>query len=150
MRVQHWRVSCSNGCRVVDDNDLSNELLRDRRRLVGVAHDLSPSDLVLCNASDVEADVVSRLSRRHPNVMSLDRFYLAELSGGIEDDLVTILHNTRLYTSHRDSSNTSDRVHVLNWNAKRLVQRLRRRHEIVTRIEHCNRLVRRHVVELFR
>src|SRR5438093_1989946 len=150
MRVQHWRVSCGDGCRVVDDNDLSNELFSDRRRLVGVAHDLSPSDLVLCNASNVEADFVSMLSLRLLILQIIKRIYLAELSGGIEDDLVTILHNTRLDTSHRDSSNPSDRVHVLNWNAKRLVQRLRWRNEIVKRIEHCNPLVPRRVGALFR
>ena len=72
MRVQHWCVSCGDGGRVVDDNDLSDELFRDGRWLVGVAHDLSPSDLVLCNASDVEADVVSRLSFRHTYMMGLD------------------------------------------------------------------------------
>src|SRR6266487_2386435 len=150
VRMQHWRVSRGDGGRVVDDNDLSNELFRDRRRLVGVAHDFSPSDLVLCNASDVEADVVSRLSLRHSNVMSLDRFYFAKFSGGIEDYLVTILHNTGLDASYRDGSNTSDRVYVLNRNAQRLVQGLRWRNEIVERIVHCNPLVPRRVRALFR
>src|SRR5206468_6158507 len=144
------RVSCSNGSWVVDDDYLSNELFRDRRRSVCVAHNLATSDLVLCNASDVEADVVSRLSLRHPYVMGLDRFYFTELAGGIEDDLVAILHNTCLDTSHRDSSNTSDRVHVLNRNAKRLVQGLWWWDEIVERIEHRNPLVPRRVGAFFR
>src|SRR5438128_204222 len=150
VRMKHRSVSCSDGSWVVDYDDLSDEFFRYRRWLVRVAHSLSPSDLVLCNSSDVEADVVSRLSLRHPNMMGLDRFYLAELSGGIKDDLVTIFHNTRLDTPHRHSSNTGDCVHVLNRNAKRLVQGFRWRNEIVKGIVHCNSLVPGRVRALLR
>src|SRR5207247_3734800 len=82
--VQNWRVTSRNRRRVVYDDDPADERFCDGRWLVGVAHDLTSPDLILCNTAHVEPYVVSRLCLGHSHMMSLDRLHLTKLPEGMK------------------------------------------------------------------
>src|SRR5207253_10460963 len=65
---------------MVDDDDLANECLCDRRRVVSVAHNFPSTNLILGNTAYVEPYVVSGFRFGHSNMVSLDRLALADFA----------------------------------------------------------------------
>src|SRR6266851_470384 len=141
MGVQYWSVSGSDGGWMVNDNNLANECLCDRWRIVRVTHDLASPNLILCDTADVEPNVVSRFCFGHSNVVGLDRLALADLPGRHEDHLVPVLQHSRLDPSHRDSPDSGYGVDVLDGNSQWLVERLRWWNNSVQRIQYAETFV---------
>src|SRR2546426_3099683 len=141
MGVQYWSVSGSDGGWMVDDDNLADECLCDRWRVVCVTHDLASPYLILCDTADVEPNVVSRFCFGHSNVVCLDRLAFSDLSGRHEDHLVSVLQYSRLDASYRDSPDSGYRVNVLDGNSQWLVERLRWWNNSVQRIQYTETLV---------
>src|SRR6266550_7874205 len=109
---------------MVNDDDLADECLCDGGWVVRVAHDFASPNLILCNTTDVEPNVVSGFSFGHSDMVCLDRFALADFAGGHEDHFVTVLQYACLDPSHRDSPDSGYGVNVLDRNSQWLVKRL--------------------------
>src|SRR5712692_8913434 len=133
---------------MVDDDDLPQKLLRDRRRVVGRTENRPPPEVGLRDAPQVEADVVACLGLLHWCVMSLDRLHLCGDALRHYDNGVPDFHLPSFYPSDGHSPNPCDRVDVLDWNPQRLVNRLRRLGEAVEDLEEGRPLVPRHVRRL--
>src|SRR5437667_3056525 len=139
--VQYRSVSGSDSGWMVNDDDLADESFCDCRRVVRAAHDFRSSNLVLCDTSDVEPDVVSGFSFAHSNVVGLDRLALADFARGHEDDFVPVLQHSRLDPSYRDCPDSGYGVNVLDWNSQWLVERLGWWNNSVQRIQYAWTLV---------
>src|SRR2546422_732443 len=87
---------------MVNDDDLADECLRDRGRVVRVTHDLASPNLILRNTPNVEPNVVTRFSLGHSNMVRLDRLALADFARGHEDHFVSVLQHSSLHPSHLD------------------------------------------------
>src|SRR5216684_7025108 len=141
MGVQYWSVSGSDGGWMVNDDNLADECLCDRRWVVRVTHDLASPYLILGYTADVEPNVVSRFCLGHSNVVGLDRLALADLSGRHEDHLVPVLQHSRLDPSDWYSPDSGYGVDVLDGNSQWLVERLRWWNNSVQRIQYTETLV---------
>src|SRR5438876_1354730 len=98
---------------MVDDDDLANECLCDRRRVVSVAHNFPSTNLILGNTAYVEPNVVSGFRFGHSNMVSLDRLALADFARWHEDHFVPVFQYARLDPSHWDRSRREiGRAHV--------------------------------------
>src|SRR6266851_2202279 len=122
--VQYWSVSGSDGGWMVDDDNLADERLCDRWRVVRVTHDLASPNLILRDTADVEPDVVSGFCLGHSNMVRLDRFALADFARGHEDHFVSVLQYSRLDASYRDGPDSGYRVNVLDGNSQWLIEGL--------------------------
>jgi len=112
--IQDWRVSVGHLSGVVQDNDLSGEVLDSGGRLVlGVRGDVSSLDVLNRHVLDVKSNVVSGGSLRERFVMHLHGLDLcAQLVGGESDDHAG-LDNSGLDTAHWNCSNASNFVNIL-------------------------------------
>src|SRR5947199_4873664 len=126
---------------MVDDDDLANECLCDRRRVVSVAHNFPSTNLILGNTAYVEPYVVSGFRFGHSNMVRLDRLALADFARWHENHFVTVLQYARLDPSHRDSPDSGNGVNVLDRNSQRLVKRLGRWNDSIQRIKYAGTLV---------
>src|SRR3989441_1443646 len=126
---------------MVNDDDLADECLRDRGRVVRVTHDLASPNLILRNTPNVEPNVVTRFSLGHSNMVRLDRLALADFARGHEDHFVPVLQHACLDPSHRDSPDSGYSVNVLDWNSQWLVKRLGRWNNSVKRVQNAGTLV---------
>src|SRR3989442_4208387 len=126
---------------MVDDDDLADECLCDRWRVVRVTHSLASPNLSLGNATDVEPDVVSGFSLGHSDMVCPDRLALADFARGHEGHLVPVLQHSSLDPSHWDSSDSGYGVNVLDWNSQWLVERLGRWNNSVKRVQYAGTLV---------
>src|SRR6266550_4112029 len=126
---------------MVNDDDLADERFCNRRWVVGVAHDLASTNLILCNTTDVEPNVVSGFSFSHSNMVRLDRLALADFARRHEDHFVPVLQYACLDPSHRDSPDSGNGVNVLDWNSQWLVERLGRWNDSIQRIKYAGTLV---------
>src|SRR5437016_6652586 len=77
---------------MVDDDDLANECLCDRRRVVSVAHNFPSTNLILGNTAYVEPYVVSGFRFGHSDMVSLDRLTLADFPRCIENTFFPVFH----------------------------------------------------------
>src|SRR6267143_229385 len=141
MRVKYGSVSGGDGGWMVNDDNLTDECLCDRWWVVGVTHDFASPYLVLCDASYVEPDVVSGFCFGHSNVVRLDRLAFSDLPGRHEDHLVSVLQDSRLDASNRDSPDSGYGVNVLDRNSQRLVERLRWWNNSVQRFQYTETFV---------
>ena len=71
---------------------------------------------------DVESDVVTRLALNELLVMHFDGLDFSGDVGGSEVYDHASLDDTSLDTTDRDSSNTTDLVHILEWETERFVR----------------------------
>src|SRR6266571_3395376 len=126
---------------MVNDDDLADECFCDGGWVVRVAHDFASPNLILCNTTDVEPNVVSGFSFSHSDMVRLDRLALANFARRHEDHFVPILQHSRLDPSHRDSPDSGYGVNVLDWNSQWLVERLGRWNDSIQRIKYAGTLV---------
>src|SRR2546430_17081645 len=141
MGVQYRSVSGSDGGWMVNDDNLADECLCHSRWVVRVAHDFASPNLVLCDAPDVEPNVVPRLRFGHSNVVCLDRLAFSHLPRWHEDHLVSVLQYSRLDASYRDGPDSGYRVNVLDGNSQWLVERLWWWNNSVQRFEYADAFV---------
>ena len=114
VNVEDRGVSDGHDGGVVQDDDLCSEGLSNRRRVVNRSCDVSPLDLVLCDSTDVESNVVSGDCLGQLLVVHLDGLDLTSDVGRHEDDLGLGLEDSGLDTSDRNGSNSSDGVDILD------------------------------------
>src|SRR6266705_3695223 len=145
VRVEDRRVPGRDDARMVQDDDLRGEGLRDRRRVVRRPGDVAPAEILLVDPADVEADVVARLRLRDLLVVHLDRLDLADLVRGHEVDLHPDLQDPGLDAADGHGPRARDRVDVLHREAQREVRRLRRDGQGVQRLDEGRDLVPRHL-----
>src|SRR5437870_11362500 len=126
---------------MVNDDDLADERLCDGGWVVRVAHDLASPNVILCNTTDVEPNVVSGFSFGHSNMVCLDRLALADFARRHEDHFVSVLQYARLDASDGNSPDSGNGVNVLDWNSQWLVERLGRWNDSVQRIKYAGTLV---------
>src|SRR5881296_3537090 len=131
VRVEDRRVPGRDDARMVQDDDLCGEGLRDRRRVVRRSRDVASAEVLLVDPADVEADVVARLRLRDLLVVHLDRLDLADLVRGHEVDLHPDLQEPGLDPADGHGARARDRVDVLDREAEREVRRLRRHRQVV-------------------
>src|SRR5947209_13976850 len=143
--VEDRRVPGRDDARMVQDDDLRGEGLRDRRRVVRRSRDVAPAEVLFVDPADVEADVVARLRLRDLLVVHLDRLDLADLVRGHEVDLHPDLQEPGLHAADGHGPGARDRVHVLDREAQREVRRFRGDGELVQRLDEGGSLVPRHL-----
>merc|ERR1719452_122396 len=107
---------------VVEDNDLGGEVGHTRGGLVlRVRRDVSSLDVLDGDVLDVEANVVSGNSVGERLVVHLHGLDLSGQHVGGEGDDHARLDDTGLNTTHRDCSNSSDFVDILEGQPEGLV-----------------------------
>src|SRR5438128_1416781 len=131
VRVEDRRVPGRDDARMVQDNDLCGEGLRDRRRAVRRSRDVAPAEVLLVDSADVEADGVARLRLRDLLVVHLDPRDLADLVRAHEVHLHPALQEAGPDPADRHGARARDRVDVLDREAEREVRRLRRHRQVV-------------------
>src|SRR5438094_4403855 len=145
MGVEDRRVPGRDDARMIEDDDLRGEGLRDRRRVVRRPGDVASAEVLLVDPADVEAEVVARLRLRDLLVVHLDRLDFADLVRGHEVDLHPDLQEPGLDPADGDSAGARDRVDVLHREAQRQVRRLRRDRELIEGLDERRPLVPRHL-----
>jgi len=120
--IKDWCVSSVDLTRVVQDNDLSGEVVGSLWWiLLGVTGDVSSLDFLDGDVLHVEANVVTWKGLFQGLVMHLNGFYFSgETRWGKCGDK-TWLDDTSFDTAHWNSSNTSDFVNILEWETERHV-----------------------------
>merc|ERR1719317_1709286 len=124
--IQDWAVSIRDLSRVIQDNDLSSEVLNSRSWLVlGVRGNVSSLDVLHRHVLDVEANIVSGSTRGEGLVVHLNGLNLSGQHVRGEGDDHAGLDDSSLDTAHWHCSNTSNFVDILKGKPKRLVCRSR-------------------------
>ena len=119
--IEHWRVVVSNAL-VLDDNHLGVEAADTRRGgCLGVAGNHTTGKLLHGQTLDVETNIVTRAGGGQLLVVHLNTLALSGQTGGGEFNLHAWLEETSLNTADGDSTDTLDLVHILEWQAERLV-----------------------------
>merc|ERR550539_1488313 len=122
--IQHRRVAVTNLTRMVQDNDLSGEVLGGECRLVlGIGCDVSTLDVLNGDVLDVEANIVSGNGLGEGFVMHFNRFDFSGQHVGSKSDDHTRLDDTSLDTTNGHCSNTANFVDILERQSQRLVGR---------------------------
>jgi hypothetical protein len=122
--VQHWGVAVANLSRVVHDDDLGGEagsLLG--RVILGVGGHIPTLQILHSNVLHVEANIVTRKGLLESLVVHLHRLHLSSQTAGTKGNNHTRLDDTGLNTANRDSSNTTNLVHILKGETQGLVRR---------------------------
>merc|ERR550519_2288662 len=122
--IQDWAVPIRDLSRVVQDNDLSSEVLHTRGWLVlRIRGNISSLNVLHRHVLDVEPYVVSGGSLGKGLMVHLNRLNLSGEHVGGEGDDHTGLDDTSLHTTHWHCSNTSNFVNILEGKPERLVCR---------------------------
>jgi len=122
--IQDGGVAVADLSRVVQDNDLSGEVLGGASGVVlGVGGNIATLDILDGNVLDVEANVVSGHGLGERLVVHLNGLNLSGQVVGSEVDDHTGLDDTSLDTTDGHCSNTANFVDVLEGQAKGLVGR---------------------------
>merc|ERR1719402_1394057 len=122
--IQDWAVPIRDLSRVVQDNDLSSEVLHTRGWLVlGIRGNISSLDVLHRHVLDVEPNVVSGGSLRKGLVVHLNRLNLSGQHVGGKSDNHARLDDASLHTTNWHCSNTSNFVNILAGKPERLVCR---------------------------
>jgi len=122
--IKDRAVSVGNLARVVEDNNLSSEVLNSRSWLVlGIRGDVSSLDVLDRHVLDVEPNVVSWGSLGEGLVVHLHGLDLSSQLVGSESNDHAGLDDSSLDTTHWDCSNTSNFVNILKRQPKGLVGR---------------------------
>jgi len=120
--IEHWGISSVDLTRVVEDDDLSIEVLSLLWGVVlGITSNHTTANILYRQVLDVETNVVTWNSLREGDVVHLNRFNFSGHVSGRECDVHAWFKDTSLNTPYRDSSNTSDFVHILKGNAEGLL-----------------------------
>lgn len=144
--IEHGRVSVGNLSRVVHHNDLSLERRHTRGGIVlGIRGDVSTTEILDGNVLDVEANVVSRDGLRKRLVVHFDRLDFSNNTSGGEHCVDTGLDDTSLNTADRDSSDTTNLVHILERKTEGLISGALGRGDQVKCLEQVGSLVPGHV-----
>ena len=113
--IKDRAVSVGNLARVVEDNNLSSEVLNTRSWLVlGIRGDVSSLDVLDRHVLDVEPNVVSWGSLGEGLVVHLHGLDLSSQLVGSESNDHAGLDDSSLDTTHWDCSNTSNFVNILD------------------------------------
>jgi len=120
--IKDWSVTSTDLTRVVKDDNLGVEGLSSLRWVVlGVTGDVTTTDFLDGNVLDVEANVVSWETLDKLLVVHLDGLdFSGDTSWGEGDDHAG-LDSTGLDTADWYSANTTDLVHILEWQTEWLV-----------------------------
>jgi len=120
--IEHRRVTSMDLTGVVQDDDLSGEVLALSGGIVlGVTSDVTTTNILDGDVLDVEADVVTGGSLLESFVMHLDGLALSGDHVGGEGDDHAGLEHTGFDTADGYCSDTADLVDVLKGNSERLV-----------------------------
>ena len=121
--IENGRVPVANLAGVVQDDDLSVEVLAARGRLVlGVGGDEAALDVLDGDVLDVESHVVSGAGLGQGLVVHLHGLDLGGEGGGREGDHHAGLDDAGLDTAHGHRSNAANFVDVLEGQAEGLVE----------------------------
>ena len=113
--IKDRTVSVGHLTRVVEDNDLSSEVLNSRSWLVlGIRGDISSLDILHGHVLDVEPDVVSWGSLGERLVVHLHGLDLSGQLIGSESNDHAGLDDSSLDTTHWNCSDTSNFVNILD------------------------------------
>jgi len=120
--IEHWGISGVDLTGVIEDDDLGVEVLSLLWGVVlGITSNHTTANILNRQVLDVETDVVAWQSLWEGDVVHLNRLYFSGHVCGGECDVHAWLEDTSLNTSYRDSSNTSDFVHILKGDAEGLL-----------------------------
>jgi len=112
--IQDRRVAVANLSGMVQDNDLSGEVLASKSRLVlGVRSDITTLDVLDGNVLDVETNVVSGSGLREGFVVHLNGLNLSGQVVRSKGNDHAGFDDTSFDTTNGHSSNTTDFVNVL-------------------------------------
>jgi len=120
--IEDWSVTSTNLTRVVEDNDLSIERLGTLWWIVlGVTANVATTNFLDRDVLDVEANIVTWKTFDELFVVHFDGLdFSGDTSWGEGDDH-TGLDGTSLDTTDWHCSDTTNLVHVLEWETERLV-----------------------------
>jgi len=120
--IEDWSVSVSDLTRVVHENDLGVEGIGTLWWIVlGVTSNVTTTDFLNGNVLDVEADVVSGKTLSELFVMHLDGLDFSGDTSWGEGNNHSWLDDTGFDTSDWNSANTTDLVHILEWETEWLL-----------------------------
>merc|ERR1719260_354521 len=120
--IQDWAVSIRDLSRVVQDDNLSSEVLYSSGGLIlGIRGNISSLDVLHRHVLDVETNIVSGSGLGERLVVHLNGLNLSGQHVGGESDDHAGLDDTSLDTAHWHCSNTSNFVDILEGKPKRLV-----------------------------
>ena len=122
MAIQDWGVAVGDLTRVVEDDNLSKEVLGGEGGLVlGVGCDVTTTDVLDGDVLDVEANVVTGDSLRESFVVHLDRLdFSGQVDRGKSDNHAG-LDDASFDTTDWDRSDTANFVDVLKGKSEGLV-----------------------------
>jgi hypothetical protein len=134
--IQHRGVAVRDLTRVVEDDDLSEEVLGGKGGLVlGVGGDVTTTDVLDRDVLDVEADVVTGDGLGESFVVHLDGLdFGGQVNGGKGDDHAG-LEDTSFDSTDWHRSDTADFVDVLKGKSEGLVGRTSGRHDGIESLE---------------
>lgn len=135
--VEHRGVSYGEDRRVLEHDDLCGELVSNGRWVVDWTTDIAAANIVLSNTTNVETNVVSWKCFCELFVVHLDGFYFSNDVCRHEGDLLSFLKDTGLDTTYWHSSDTGNRVDILDWESERFVGRHFWHGEQIDRCKKC-------------
>ena len=122
MAIEHWGISIADLTRVVQNDDLGQEVSSFSCGVVlGIRADVTSSDFLNGDVLDVETDVVAWNGFSQGLVMHLNGFDFSGKVGWGERDGHAWLEDTGLNSTHWDSSDTTDLVDVLKGKSQGLL-----------------------------
>ena len=120
--IQHGGITSMDLTRVVQNDDLSGEVIRLSGGIVlGVTSHVTTADILDRHVLHVEADVVTRGSLRESLVVHFNRLDFSGDTSGSEGDNHARLQDTSLNTTDGYCTNTANLVDVLQGDTERLV-----------------------------
>nr|GMD73537.1 translation elongation factor 1-alpha [Ipomoea batatas] len=121
--VQHRSISITDLSRVVHDDDLRGEVSSSFGRVIlGVRGNITTLQILHSNILHIEPDIVTGKCLLKGFVVHFNRLNFSGKTRRSKCNNHTRLQDTSLHTTHRDSSNTTDLVHILKWKSEGLVR----------------------------
>lgn len=144
--IKHWTIPSLDLTRVVEDDDLSEELSGFSGRVIFlVSTDISSFDIFDGDVFNVESNIVSRDSFCELFMVHFHRLDLGFHVDWGEDNVHTGLENSGFHSSYWDCSNTTDLVNILEGKSEWLVNGSFGGDDVVEGLEECGTLVPSHV-----
>nr|GMC59369.1 translation elongation factor 1-alpha [Ipomoea batatas]GMC59382.1 translation elongation factor 1-alpha [Ipomoea batatas]GMC90180.1 translation elongation factor 1-alpha [Ipomoea batatas]GMD25341.1 translation elongation factor 1-alpha [Ipomoea batatas]GME11717.1 translation elongation factor 1-alpha [Ipomoea batatas] len=121
--VENRSITVTNLTRVVHDDNLGGEVGGSFRWVIlRVGSNVTTLEILHSNILHVESNIVTRKSLLKSFMVHLNRLNFSGQARRSEGDNHTRLEDTSLHTTHRDSSNTTNFVHILEWETEGLVR----------------------------
>nr|GLL43076.1 unknown [Ipomoea trifida] len=121
--VQHRSISITDLSRVVHDDDLRGEASSSFGWVIlGVRGNITTLQILHSNILHIEPDIVTGKCLLKGFVVHFNRLNFSGKTRRSKCNNHTRLQDTSLHTTHRDSSNTTDLVHILKWKSEGLVR----------------------------